>query len=198
MFIAVHYLKNNKVDAIIATGEPFVLFKYASALSRKHNIPWIADYRDPWTENRNRNKWFGGLNKYYERRFSAYAKCAITVGEYFRLQISANVHKPFHIIPNGFNPDAISAVSGISQESDCLRFAFVGTIYKWHPLESVLHCFSLFADVSENRPFELNFYGVNNADEITLLVSNKFPNLAGKVNVFLRQPGSTNPGCRGV
>lgn len=187
---AKNYLRNNKVDAIIATGEPFVLFKYASALSRKHNIPWIADYRDPWTENRNRNKWFGRLNKHYERRFSANAECVITVDDFFRKQIETNVHKPFHIIPNGYNPDAINAVSGISQGTDCLRFAFVGTIYKWHPLESVLHCFSLFADTSENQPFELNFYGVNNADEIALLVSNKFPNLAGKVNVFPRMENS--------
>ena len=44
-----NYLKNNKVDAIIATGDPFILFKYASKLSAKYNIPWIADYRDAWS-----------------------------------------------------------------------------------------------------------------------------------------------------
>jgi hypothetical protein len=38
------YLKNNKVDAIIASGDPFVLFYYASKLSKEFNIPWIADY----------------------------------------------------------------------------------------------------------------------------------------------------------
>ncbi|MFQ3579049.1 MAG: hypothetical protein SNJ71_02780, partial [Bacteroidales bacterium] len=46
---AKQYLKNNKVDVIIATGEPFILFKYASTLSRLYSIPWIADYRDPWS-----------------------------------------------------------------------------------------------------------------------------------------------------
>ena len=55
------YLQQNNVDLIIATGEPFVLFKYAKQLSRKHNTPWIADYRDGWTTNYNRSKfekWF--------------------------------------------------------------------------------------------------------------------------------------------
>ena len=46
------FLKNNKrVDCIIATGDPFVLFKYASKLSRKYSVPWIADYRDAWIQD---------------------------------------------------------------------------------------------------------------------------------------------------
>ena len=45
------YLRENKVDCIIATGEPFILFKYASKLSKKFNIPWVADYRDPWVQS---------------------------------------------------------------------------------------------------------------------------------------------------
>ena len=53
---AKHYLKNNQVDAIIATGDPFVLFGYASKLSKAFNIPWIADYRDPWSHNEEAQK----------------------------------------------------------------------------------------------------------------------------------------------
>ena len=45
------YLTQNDVDAIIATGDPFILFKYASQLSEKYSIPWIADYRDTWIED---------------------------------------------------------------------------------------------------------------------------------------------------
>jgi hypothetical protein len=45
------YLKNNKVDVIIACGEPFVLFRYASELSKEFNTPWIGDYRDGWSTN---------------------------------------------------------------------------------------------------------------------------------------------------
>lgn len=184
---AKNYLKNNKVDAIIATGEPFVLFKYASALSQKHNIPWIADYRDPWIQNKNRSQFMERWCASLERDYLHNAVSMITVSDFCKFQICQNVAgKPFHIIPNGFNPDAISAVSGISQESDCLRFAFVGTIYKWHPLESVLHCFSLFADSATKPKFELNFFGINNADELNSLLTGKFQNLIGKVHVVPR------------
>src|SRR5690606_36940973 len=46
------YLAKNKVDAIIATGDPFVLFSYANRLGKRYTIPWIADYRDPWSKSK--------------------------------------------------------------------------------------------------------------------------------------------------
>ncbi len=182
---AKEYLQHNKVDAIIATGEPFILFKYASALSKQYGIPWVADYRDPWSQNKNRRRFAGKLSKYFEKKFTVNADCLITVSDFCKVQIETNVHKPFHVIPNGYNPDAINAVSDIKQGDDCLRFAFVGTIYNWHPLESVLQCFSHFADSDINPKFELNFYGINNAEYIVRL-TDKLPSLKKHVKVFQR------------
>lgn len=185
---AEEYLKRNKVDAIIATGEPFVLFKYASTLSKKYNIPWIADYRDPWTQNKNRSKYIGKLTKYFEKKITANVNCVVTVDEFFFKQIETNVQKPFYIIPNGYNPNAINAVSDIEQGHDIMRIAFVGTIYKWHPITSVFDCFSRFACSHPN--FELNFYGVNNGELLKTLVSERYHNLVEKVNVIPRMENS--------
>ncbi len=170
---AKEYLQQNKVDAIIATGEPFVLFKYASALSRKFNIPWVADYRDPWSQNKIRSKRLGILNKYYEKIFTANVKCVVTVSEFFKKQIETNVHKSFHIIPNGYNCDFIPNVSSIGQESDKLRIALVGSIYNWHPYKSVLSVFSNFVIANNEVKSELNFYGINRVEEINSYIKNK-------------------------
>lgn len=43
------YLSSNKVDAIISTGPPHSLHLIARHVKEKHGIPWIADFRDPWT-----------------------------------------------------------------------------------------------------------------------------------------------------
>lgn len=181
---AKEYLKHNKVDAIIATGEPFVLFKYASALSTQFNIPWVADYRDPWSQNKNRSNYLRNWIVYNEKKFLANAKFVTTVNEFFHKQIEINVHKQFYIIPNGYNPDAINAVSDIEQGHDIMRIAFVGTIYEWHPIESVLDCFSRLTCSHPN--FELNFYGVNNGELLKTLVSEKYHNIVEKVNVIPR------------
>ena len=44
------YLKEHSVDAIISTGPPHSMHLIAKALHKKLNIPWVADFRDPWTE----------------------------------------------------------------------------------------------------------------------------------------------------
>jgi len=44
-----NYLKNNPVDIIITSGPPHSLHLIGLNLKKKLNIPWIADFRDPWT-----------------------------------------------------------------------------------------------------------------------------------------------------
>lgn len=182
------YLKTNTIDAIIATGEPFVLFKYASKLSEKHSIPWIADYRDPWLQNsiNDKNyllkKWYGFL----EREYANKALGITTVSEYFTKIISSNVSKPFHIIANGYNSDNFEKCKNIPQKSDKLRIAFIGTIYKYHPIESVLDCFNTLVEENKISNFEINFYGLKDQIGIEKVLSSKFPKLRSFVNIFPR------------
>ena len=44
------YLKEHPVDAIISTGPPHSIHLIAMKLKTSLCIPWIADFRDPWTE----------------------------------------------------------------------------------------------------------------------------------------------------
>lgn len=44
------YLKEHPVDAMISTGPPHSMHLIAKALRKKFNIPWVADFRDPWTD----------------------------------------------------------------------------------------------------------------------------------------------------
>jgi glycosyltransferase involved in cell wall biosynthesis len=43
------YLKTNKIDALVSTGPPHSMHLIARALKKKFNLPWLADFRDPWT-----------------------------------------------------------------------------------------------------------------------------------------------------
>lgn len=44
------YLSNNKIDAIVSTGPPHSMHMIAMPLQKKFKIPWVADFRDPWTK----------------------------------------------------------------------------------------------------------------------------------------------------
>lgn len=44
-----NYLKTNKVDAIVSTGPPHTMHMIALGVKRNNGLPWLADFRDPWT-----------------------------------------------------------------------------------------------------------------------------------------------------
>ncbi|HOS83343.1 MAG TPA: glycosyltransferase [Bacteroidales bacterium] len=181
------YLKNNNVDCILTSGEPFILFRYAHLLSKEFKIPWIADYRDPWTQDKKRSydKISKFLNKFWEKRYVSTASIITTVTPFFREKIKTLFPaKRFEIIPNGYNPKSLSKISTISQKSDILRISFIGTIYKWHPIESVLRVFQTFIQSIENPRIELRFYGINNAEEYKHLILVRYNFLAKYVSII--------------
>lgn len=45
----IKYLKQNPVDAIISTGPPHSMHMIALGVKKSTSLPWLADFRDPWT-----------------------------------------------------------------------------------------------------------------------------------------------------
>ncbi len=44
-----NYLKDHPVDVIVSSGPPHSMHLIARRLSRATGLPWVADFRDPWT-----------------------------------------------------------------------------------------------------------------------------------------------------
>jgi len=57
------YLREHHIDAIVSTGPPHSMHLIAKALKEHLNIPWLADFRDPWTD----------IDYYKDMKISAYA-----------------------------------------------------------------------------------------------------------------------------
>ncbi len=57
------YLRRHPVDALISTGPPHSMHLIARKLARSTGLPWIADFRDPWTE----------IDFYHQLRLSRFA-----------------------------------------------------------------------------------------------------------------------------
>ncbi len=187
------YLRQHGSDVIIATGEPFVLFMYASRLSKEFRIPWIADYRDPWTHDRTRPPWQVSRrwNAALEARFTASSSAITTVSAFVGDLIATLVRgKPIHVVPNGYDPDVVRRARGIEQGSGKLTIAFVGTIYDGYPLESVLSAFDEFLVHTRDARLELRFVGINRQTEVETMVSSKYPALIRFVTFFRRAPNA--------
>lgn len=185
------FLKNEQVDCIIATGDPFILFKYAKDLSEEFNIPWIADYRDPWTTNKTNfiSRYLKPWNWYFERNIVRRAHIITTVDNIFKRKITEIIGKRYvYVVPNGYDPQAVENVRHIQQDNDKLRIAFVGTIYPWHPIEAFLNVFNEFLLSLPDRKAELNLYGINNPSEITSYLEEHLPQLTPNVTITSRIP----------
>lgn len=192
-FAAKAYLKTHSVDAIIATGDPFVLFSFANKLSKENKIPWIADYRDPWSQDKNNSKGIiNALSVFFERRILHSTTAVTTVSEFCKQKIStlAPNRLPFYILPNGYNPEAFQGLENISSSASTLHISFVGTIYDWHPWKSFLEVLAVWKQQHSSFSFQINFYGINKSEEIAAFIQHKIPEMEEKIKIFPRMANS--------
>lgn len=182
------FLKHNKVDCIITTGDPFILFKYASELSRKYSIPWIADYRDTWVQDKKqKSKLYRLWSSFFERKFLKNAYKITTVSTFLQKQIEQNVKgKEFEILYNGYDPEIIEVTKDLKQDNKFLSIAFNGTISDWHPIENFLKTCNEVISENPDIKLKLNFYGVNKEKEIKELLSEHYQLLEKHTNFYSR------------
>ncbi|MFI5134415.1 MAG: hypothetical protein ACHQD9_01050 [Chitinophagales bacterium] len=161
------YLKTHRVDFIIATGEPFILFKHAHMLSRKFKIPWAADFRDGWYLNHITAQRTGLARTfiwqweyYFEKKYISTCEFMISVDPILSAKLEALHYKKAYIIYNGFEellpPDVPRNSSGP------LVLCHGGTLYPGHQTEALLQAVAELDEARLIKPGDLRllFLGV--------------------------------------
>jgi glycosyltransferase involved in cell wall biosynthesis len=163
-------IQAERPDVIIATGEPFILFKYASLLAAKHNIPWVADYRDGWTTNQG-NYVQGFLQRlqmsFFRKREQQYIAHTVMITtpapEYAAALKQLHTTKQVEVVYNGYDEDAFVGLGSIQPPNDRFVISYAGIIYPHQKLEMFLEGLDKFLDkegVNESD-VQVNFYGLN-------------------------------------
>lgn len=121
----VNYIKKNPVDAVISTGPPHSMQLIALGLKKKLNIPWMADFRDPWTNIDFYSKLMltpmaDHKHKRLELEVLNNADIVTCVGKTWLDELeelvkknmgdkfTPEIHKKFRFISNGYDPDDYS------------------------------------------------------------------------------------------
>jgi glycosyltransferase involved in cell wall biosynthesis len=104
------YLKKHKIDAIISTGPPHSMHLIALGLKQQFNIPWIADFRDPWTQIDFYNqlqltKWADRTHKNLEKSVLKSANKVVTVSGHWAEDLKLLCDRNIDVITNGFDAD---------------------------------------------------------------------------------------------
>lgn len=168
------FLNKNTVDFILATGDPFILFKYAHDLGNKFSIPYLLDYRDLWSQdiaNRDRPG-FKLFYKYFERKYLKKACAVVTVSNYLASNIKSLVPTgKIFISPNGFETSLYKySQNNYKQLGNNFSIVYAGTIYNWHPIEQFLNCFAEFCNEQGSAEAKITFIGVNKSVEIKEII----------------------------
>lgn len=122
------YLKEHPVDAIISTGPPHSMHLIAQRVSRLTGIPWVSDFRDPWTKmfyfkHLNLTSWAENMHVKMELSVLDESTRVVAVSPLV-LQDFAQVTKtPVSLITNGFDADDFASEPRVSFVSE--RFTLV-------------------------------------------------------------------------
>ena len=102
------YLKDHPVDAIVSTGPPHSMHLIAMKLKEALGIPWIADFRDPWTEidfydELHLSRWADRKQHRLERKVLTEADKVVTVSWDWARGLGRIGNRNVRVIQNGFD-----------------------------------------------------------------------------------------------
>ncbi len=127
------YIRRYPVDAIVTTGPPHSLHLIGLKLKRKLHIPWLADFRDPWTNIDYYSElhltiladW---LHRRLERKVLRLADATTVVSQQMRIEFEKIRNGRVAVIPNGFDSDDIPKIDIPKPEG--FTITYVGTMNK--------------------------------------------------------------------
>ncbi|MGF1508262.1 MAG: glycosyltransferase [Myxococcota bacterium] len=124
--------KAQRFDAIYSTGAPWTNHLVARALKRSWGCRWVADFRDPWTENpsERRPPWLQALHHRQEATVHAEADAILanTSGQADRLRSRFEPQGRIEVVPNGYEEQDFEGLADVPARSGSLGYA--GSFYR--------------------------------------------------------------------
>jgi len=106
------YLKKHPIDAIISTGPPHSMHIIGLKLHKKTNIPWLADFRDPWTnidfyKELNLSWLADKIHRSKEKQVLTRAQKVVSVTPTWCAELAENASRAVDLVHNGYDEDDI-------------------------------------------------------------------------------------------
>ena len=104
------YLNKNHIDAIISTGPPHTTHMIAMDVKKDIDIPWIADFRDPWTKidfykKLKLTKWADRKHRELESQVISKSDKVVTVSWKWASDFKKEYERDVDVITNGYDED---------------------------------------------------------------------------------------------
>lgn len=146
------WLKEHPVDAIVSTGPPHSMHLIALRLKEELGIPWLADFRDPWTnidfyEDLLPGKRADRRHHELEKRVITTADIVTVVSPTMQKEFEASYQANIHTLTNGFDEEDLQNVEPLPTMDSRFSIAHIGTMNASRKPETL---FKLIADLSSD------------------------------------------------
>ena len=175
------YLAANPVDAIISTGPPHSMHLIALHVARSQRIPWLADFRDPWTnidfyKDLHLTLWADRKHRTLEKEVLLNATAISVISNGMAQDLGVVVRRDYDVITNGFDPEDLPAEKSVSPD---IKFSIshIGTLpasrnpqVLWDALKEIIAGYPSFAaDLEIKLVGKVDFSILRSAEEAGLL-----------------------------
>ena len=145
-----NYLKEHPVDAMISTGPPHSMHLIALQLRKALNIPWIADFRDPWTEidfyqDLKLTRWGDKKHHRLEKQVLSNADKVVTIGWDAAKGLEALGAHSVQTITNGFDEEPTNGM--IITPSEKFTISHIGAL---GASRNAIHFWEALGDMAKN------------------------------------------------
>ena len=126
--------KSGQFQAIITTGPPHSMHLIGRELKRKTGLPWIADFRDPWSQwefldTLPMTSWVRKKHIQLEQTVLREANAVLTISPTFQKDFEKIANRRINLLTNGFDPADIPAgFSPKEKEPGKLHLVYSGII----------------------------------------------------------------------
>ncbi len=173
----IRYIEENvdisKFKVVYTTSGPSSAHLVGFYLKKKYNIPWVADYRDPWTSNP-----YASFNMAYpihklfyrlENILLKQADCNLTIVD----ALVENYQKKFGLpaeqiecITNGYDESDFAELNERTERTDRFTFTYSGLMYtKEHNITPILNAIKQLCDEGKMDAHDLRFRIVGQGHE---------------------------------
>ncbi|MEZ5758141.1 MAG: glycosyltransferase [Emcibacteraceae bacterium] len=119
-------------DIIFTTVPPFTCLLVASKLARINDVPWVADYRDLWSDH---GYYHGSgfkkkIDRFIEKRALSNCSGLITVTQSWVETLKKSRNIPVQLAMNGFDPSDFEGIVEKELYPDHLTILYAGALYE--------------------------------------------------------------------
>lgn len=194
-------VREKRPDVIWATGDPWSGLWIGKLLSQKYDLPFVADFRDPWTlcpvRNRNRSSLIMKLDRRFEQKVLQRADAVVFTANNTAVEYKSYYSRLLpdtHTIHNSFDrelyEDPVGRIENGEEfpefESKKLRVVFFGKFRALSPAKPVIE---ILAEMKKLHPRQLyrlrvhSFGPLNEEDTINAENHGVFDNFVTEIPV---------------